>query len=122
MLGYDLGQVGDELRVTLHWQALRRMDESYKFFVHVYDMSSGELVTQLDWVPVQWTYHTAWWEAEEVVSDEVLVDLSALSPGSYQLAVGAYNPDTGDRLVIEGQPADFTVNEQRLFLPDEIVH
>jgi hypothetical protein len=122
LLGYDLDQVGDELRVTLHWQALRRMDESYKFFVHVYDVSSGELVTQLDWVPVQWMYHTAWWEAEEVVSDEVLVDLSALSPGSYQLAVGAYNPDTGDRLVIEGQPADFTVNEQRLFLPEEIVH
>lgn len=122
LLGYDLKQTGDELSVTLHWQALRRMDESYKFFVHVYDVASGELVTQLDWVPVQWTYHTAWWEAEQVVSDEVFVDLSALPPGSYQLAIGAYNPDTGDRLVIEGQPAGFTVNEQRLFLPEEIDH
>ncbi|MFL7791770.1 MAG: hypothetical protein AB8I69_06485, partial [Anaerolineae bacterium] len=122
LLGYDLKQGEDELTVTLHWQALQRMDVSYKFFVHLYDMQSGELVTQVDVMPYGYTYFTNWWESGEVVSDEVHLDLSAVSPGEYQLAVGVYNPDTGERLVIEKPPADFVVDERRLFLPGEIVH
>jgi hypothetical protein len=122
LLGYDLKQEGDELVVTLHWQALRRMDESYKFFVHLYDVQSGELMAQVDFVSRGWTYPTAWWEAREEVSDDVHLDLSAMPPGKYRLAVGVYHPSTGDRLAIEGQPADFIVDERRLFLPEEIVH
>ena len=98
------------------------MDVSYKFFVHLYDMQSGELVTQVDVMPYGYTYFTNWWESGEVVSDEVLMDLSEVSPGEYQLAVGVYDPDTGERLVIEEHPADFVVDERRLFLPGEIVH
>jgi hypothetical protein len=121
LMGYDLAQGGDELAVTLHWQALRRMDESYKFFVHLYDVESGELVVQADVVPRGWTYPTAWWEAEEVVSDEVRLSLSEVPAGKHRLAVGAYNPDTGERLAVRDQPAHFIVDERRLILPEEIV-
>ena len=39
-----------------------------------------------------------------------------------RLAVGVYHPDTGERLPINEPPAGFTVDEQRLFLPGEIVY
>jgi hypothetical protein len=98
LLGYDLDQGGDELRVTLHWQALRRMDQSYKFFLHLYDVESGELAAQVDVVPRNWTYVTTWWEAGEVVSDEVHLPFWEVKPGRYWLAVGVYHPETGVRL------------------------
>lgn len=98
LIGYDLVQGDDALTLTLHWQALRRMDESYKFFVHLYNAESGEMATQADVVPRGWMYPTAWWEAGEVVSDEIAVPLGDVPPGTYRLAVGVYNQDTGVRL------------------------
>jgi hypothetical protein len=100
LLGYDLDQEDDELRVTLHWQALRRMDESYKFFVHLYDVEDNELVAQADVVPRGWTYFTTWWEAEEIVSDEVPLPLNEVDSGRYRLAVGVYHTETGERLPV----------------------
>jgi hypothetical protein len=99
LLGYDLDLGNDELKVVLHWQALRRMDRSYKFFLHLY-AEDNEVVAQADVVPRDWTYPTSWWEAEEIVSDEVRLPLSGVASGRYRLAVGVYHPETGDRLLV----------------------
>ncbi|MBN1977788.1 MAG: hypothetical protein JW918_10330 [Anaerolineae bacterium] len=122
LLGYDLEVEAGSLHVTLHWQALRRMDVSYTMFVHVFDPATGEIVSQADVVPYGYTYPTAWWEAGEVLSDEVTVSLEEVLPGTYGLAVGVYNADTGERLAISGQPSSFAVDDRRLFLPEEIAH
>jgi hypothetical protein len=100
LLGYDLDPGTDALRVTLHWQALRRMDRSYKFFLHLYDAENDELAAQVDVVPRNWTYVTIWWEVGEIVSDEVRLPLEGVEPGRYWLAVGVYHPETGDRLSV----------------------
>jgi hypothetical protein len=121
LLGYDLEIEADALRIMLHWQALRRMDASYTMFVHLFDPATGEIVGQADVMPYGFTYPTAWWEAGEVVSDEVVVPLAGVSGGTYSLAVGVYNADTGERLKIAGQPAGLVVEEDRLILPDEVV-
>ncbi|MGD2148244.1 MAG: hypothetical protein PVH41_16250, partial [Anaerolineae bacterium] len=102
LLGYDLDQEGGEYSITLHWQALRRMVTSYKQFVHLYD-DSGEVVAQADVVPRGWTYPTSWWEAGEVVSDEVKLLVRDVGPGRYRLAVGVYDPETGARLSISSE-------------------
>ena len=102
LLGYDFEQAGDELNVTLHWQALQRMDKSFKFFVHLYD-GSGGVASQVDIVPRGWTYPTSWWEAEEIVSDEMHLSLSDVEPGRYRLAVGVYHPETGERLLVSAE-------------------
>jgi hypothetical protein len=102
LLGYDLDSGGEELRIVLHWQALRRVSKSYKFFIHLYD-ESREVAAQVDVVPRGWTYPTSWWEAGEVVSDEVHLPLSGVSPGRYRLAVGVYHPETGDRLPVSSE-------------------
>jgi hypothetical protein len=119
LLGYDLGQEDDQMTITLHWKALKRMDVAYKFFVHLVDPESGQLVAQADVMPYSWTYPTFWWEAGEVVSDEIGLSLTDVPPGSYRLEIGTYDPDTGERLALtEGrgpqQPAD------RLVLPDVV--
>jgi hypothetical protein len=102
LLGYDLVSGGDGMRVTLHWQALRRMDLSDKFFLHLYD-AGGELAVQVDVVPRGWTYPTSWWEAGEVVSDEINLPLNEVAPGRYRLAVGVYHSETGDRLSVSSE-------------------
>jgi hypothetical protein len=99
LVGYGLHQGNDQVRITLHWQALRRMDEAYKFFVHVIDPASGQLVAQADVMPYGWTYPTFWWEAGEFVSDEIALSLEDVPPGVYSLYVGVYRAD-GRRLPV----------------------
>jgi len=100
--GYALRQETGDLRITLYWQALRRMDY-YKAFVHLYDAQSGALVAQYDAVPRGWTYPTNWWEAGEVVSDEITLPLEGIPTGRYRIAVGVYAPDTLERLPVQAE-------------------
>jgi hypothetical protein len=116
LLGYDLDIEDNGLMITLHWQALRRMKRSYKFFVHLYERESGEIVAQKDAVPRNWSYPTTWWEAKEVVSDESHLSLGKMSVEDYQLAVGIYDAETGKRLPIVSHPPYLAVDERRLFL------
>jgi hypothetical protein len=97
--GFDLSQTDEQLTLTLHWQALQRPDKSYKFFVHLLDSSSGELVAQADFVPHDWTYPTNWWEAGEYVRDTAVLPLESVGSGTYQLLLGIYDPDSGKRLL-----------------------
>jgi hypothetical protein len=121
LLGYGLQVKPDTIRLMLHWQSLRRMKTAYKFFVHLYDTGTGTLVAQADVMPRNWTYPTTWWEAGEFVSDEVLLPVEGIPAGTYRLAVGVYVPATGERLPITGQLSDFTADEGRLILPEEVV-
>jgi hypothetical protein len=119
LLGYDARQADGQMKVTLHWQALQRMDTAYQFFVHLIDPASEELVAQADVMPYHWTYPTFWWEAGETVSDEIPLPLADVPQGDYRLEIGVYDPDSGKRLpVVAGrdpqQPSD------RLVLPEMV--
>ena len=48
LTGFDLQEASDWLQLTLYWQANRRMDNSYKVFVHLIDQNSGRVVVQDD--------------------------------------------------------------------------
>lgn len=98
--GFDLEQSSEELALTLHWQAISRPEKSYKFFVHLIETSSGELVAQTDFVPRSWTYPTNWWEAGEHVADTAVLPLNSVGSGTFQLQVGIYDPDSGERLLV----------------------
>ena len=103
------------------WQALRRMETSFKFFVHLDDAESGEPVAQADVMPHDWGYPTTWWEAGEVVSDDITLSLGDVPPGRYRLWVGVYHPDTGERLPISGVPTGFVAEGGRLALREGII-
>jgi hypothetical protein len=100
LLGYDLHHEASALHLTLHWQALHRLDY-YKVFVRLHDAQSGSVVVQSDTVPRQWSYPTNWWESGEVVSDEVTLSLEDIPSGVYRVEVGVYNPETLERLPVQ---------------------
>ena len=96
--GYDLQDSADSLELTLYWQAERRMNVSYKVFVHLIDLTTGTIVAQDDVVPRRWMYPTSWWERGEVVEDPISLSLDGVASGQYRLALGFYDPETGERL------------------------
>ena len=107
LVGYDVkSQVSDAqprtVELTLHWQALREMSESYTVFVHLVD-ASGAVRAQKDNTPINSTYPTMLWQSGEFVSDAYTLALSPdLPPGDYVLEVGLYLADTGARLPVVG--------------------
>ena len=99
LTGYDLEMDEAQLNIRFYWQAQARMDHYYKFFVHLTDEATGQLVAQADNVPGNWHYPTIWWEADEYVTDNLSLSLMDVPAGSYQLLVGWYDADDGRRLV-----------------------
>jgi hypothetical protein len=95
LLGYDLGQTGNRLALTLHWQALADIGADYKFFVHAFDPATEQIAAQIDAMPGGNAYPTSRWLAGEVVSESVELTLEA---GTYRLATGWYDPISRDRL------------------------
>lgn len=122
LVGYGFQRKEDVLRITLIWHALRRMDTSYKFFIHVHKAPSGALVAQKDFVPHNWTYPTSWWEKGEIVEDEIAISLENIREGAYQVYVGVYHPGTRERLSITDtdNKIGLQVDEGRLQLPGAI--
>lgn len=107
LLGHESSQDDETLRVTLYWQALKRIDKSHKYFIHLIDLASGQVVAQVDAIPQDWTYPTDWWEEGEIVIEAVSIPLSEVDPGNYWLQVGFYDEVSGERLIASsssGQP------------------
>ncbi len=103
--GYDLsapvGQRGQELAVTLYWQALAAMPVDYTVFVHLVD-ANGQLVAQHDGGP-WWevTIPTSTWQPGEKLRDRHRLELpSDLAPGTYILQAGVYDWQTLERLAV----------------------
>jgi hypothetical protein len=97
--GFDLTYPdADSLAVHVYWQAKTRMDSSYTNFFHLMNPDTGEVVAQADVIPRGWTYPTNWWEQGEWVEDTVRLSLEGVPPGEYDLFVGWYNMENGERL------------------------
>jgi hypothetical protein len=106
LLGHDLQLEGQELHLTLYWRALRPMNQNWTVFVHLLNQT-GAMVAQQDGQPRQGRYPTSVWDEEEVVDDPELFELpGGLADGDYQVVVGLYATETGDRL----QASDATGN------------
>lgn len=113
LLGYAISanrvKAGDELKLTLYWQALEEMKTSYTVFVHLMDESGG-IWGQKDNPPVGGTYLTTEWRAEEIVVDKYEIEVNPTTiPGEYTLEIGMYEWISGERLPIlnvDGQVED----------------
>jgi hypothetical protein len=118
LLGYDLtGHVppGGSVRVALYWRATRPIPLDYKVFVHLLG-PDGQVLAQSDAMPVGWTYPTSRWQPGETVRDEHLFAVDSATPrGDYWLAVGLYDPQTGERLPARDQHGD-DLADQRVML------
>ena len=102
LLGFDLSDKpltpGDALDLSLVWKAILPPVENYVVFAQLLD-SNNQVVAQHDSQPGNNTLITSAWAQNEYVTDpHALLLPDALSAGNYQLIVGMYRPETGERL------------------------
>lgn len=108
LIGYDLpaGPVrpGAEIKLTLYWQVLNKVGGDYTVFIHLLDGNDVQ-IGQGDGPPLNNTYPTSFWAAGESLADAHRLTIPAnAAPGRYRIAVGLYDPISGQRLpVLEPQ-------------------
>jgi hypothetical protein len=102
LLAFDLSfsSPSEPVRLTLYWQALRKISEDLTVFVQLLDFS-GKLAWQVDRYPVDGFRPTSSWKVGETIIDRYGWQLSSdLPPGEYRLVAGLYDWRTGQRLSI----------------------
>lgn len=112
LLGYDLAPAmprpGDELTLTLYWQALAGLAESFKVFNHLL-APGGQIAAQRDGYPADGRQPTSGWVAGEVIADTYRIAIPAdAPPGRYRLLTGMYREADFSRLPAfdrQGQPS-----------------
>jgi hypothetical protein len=120
LLGYDLPEAhtgsGDALPLTLYWQALEPVERDYVVFVHVVDAQDGMRV-QRDSMPVDGQRPTSRWVSGEIVVDDYRIAIrdGEASGDGYRLAIGLYDPATGERLSVVDAHGE-TLADGRFFL------
>jgi 4-amino-4-deoxy-L-arabinose transferase-like glycosyltransferase len=106
LVGYDLNapatpRPGDRLPLTLHWQAASTGERPYTVFVHLVNPESTQLVGAGDGEPGMAHFPTTGWVPGEYLADEHFLAIdSATPPGTYRIAIGLYDPTTGQRLLL----------------------
>jgi len=94
---------GEAAEITLYWQK-RALNTRYTFFLHLSD-ADNQLVSQLD-APLANSVcaESSQFSSGMVVTCGSLLLPEGLAPGSYQLAAGVNEPDSGRRLTtLEGE-------------------
>ncbi len=104
LVGYTI--TPDASGITLVWQATAEMSTSYHVFAHLV-FESGDILTQTDGQPVNWTRPTTGWAVGEYLTDfhPILPPYQPADDTPLFLRIGLYNPDTNERLLTE--TADF---------------
>jgi len=108
LLGYNIEsgfRPGDNIHLTLFWQCLGQMEQSYTVFTHLID-AGDNIVAQKDNPPVDGFYPTTKWEVGEIARDQYDLLISPDAPvGGYKIEVGMYLAETGERLAVNGDDA-----------------
>ncbi len=86
-----------KLGVNLSWYTDGSAKGDYKVFVHLYGDKNKPPVAQLDMRPGNGTLPPGNW-LPGVLHDTITVDLNGVGAGTYQVAIGMYDPVTFERL------------------------
>lgn len=101
LTGYQFEPSEDYLAVTLAWQALQTHLPDYTVFAQLLASDTQTRVAGIDSPPLKGDYPTSRWLAGEVVVDRAVVAVPPdLPPGRYDIIVGLYRPETGQRLLL----------------------
>jgi hypothetical protein len=107
LLGYELGQEavepGDTVRVRLYWEVLRETDVNYVLFAQLFGRGLAK-VGQRDTYPGLGHHPTSFWEAGQMIVDEIPLPVSsdALAPSRIRIDVGLYERGGGRLAVVDG--------------------
>jgi hypothetical protein len=98
------GSDGCPVDIRLAWRASRTPIGYYKTFVHLVDRN-GKIAAQRDQLPGGGDFPTAGWVIGQWIDDPQGTVM--VPPGTYEVVVGLYDPDSGRRL------ADSSGQDQR---------
>jgi hypothetical protein len=105
--GYDLDTTTATrgfLMLTVHWQARGAITNDYTLFAHILD-ASGMRIGGSDNPPGGAREPTSTWRPGGYVSATLQLPIRPkASPGTYWLAIGLYDPQTGARLNLGAMP------------------
>ena len=108
LAGYSLAM--EPLLLELFLSANDDVAKNYHVFVHLVD-ENGQIVAQTDGQPANWTRQTTGWAPGEYITDAHALTLpQGLSIDNLRLRVGLYDPDSGERLPVDG--SDFATLSQ----------
>jgi hypothetical protein len=94
----DQVKAGEEIELTLFWQADGPTQRPYTVFTHLTD-EMGNLVAQQDSWPVNGRWPPTCWQAGERIIDTYIIKLpDSLPGGAYDLTMGMYDSQTGVRI------------------------
>ncbi len=120
LVGYDLAlptagiAAGQALSLTLHWQATGTANRAYTVFVHLLGPDDRPRGFG-DAEPAAGRLPTTGWLAGEYLADPHVLRVAADAPaGHYRLAVGLYDPATGQRLPTAAGADQVILGEQIL--------
>jgi hypothetical protein len=91
---------GETITVDLYWQALQTPLQNYVVFVHLLNTNNDQISGD-DQQPVDGRFPTAGWQPGQIIKDShPLVLPQALGDGPFQIRVGVYLPENGERLPV----------------------
>ncbi len=103
LTGYEVNKEtlkpGEELKLSLYWQALSEMDKDYSIFIHLLGWD-GQLLGRRDVYPGRGSYPTSQWKAGDIIRDEYTIPIlpEAITPSRCQIEAGLYDFITKERL------------------------
>jgi hypothetical protein len=100
--GFDWQVDPGAVNLTLRWSTDDYLDKDYTVFVHLIEPSAGgQLLAQADAAPMAGRWPTSLWLPGVPLDDRHTIPLPEdLMPGSYEVVVGLYDPETGARLLL----------------------
>jgi len=107
LVGYDMGrrkvEPGEAIRLTLYWQGLADMKDDYTVFIHL--LRAGDQIwARVDRQPQRGAAPTSSWSKGQVVVDEYELVIAPDAPADvYEVEVGLYLAETGERLDVLDQ-------------------
>lgn len=117
LTGYHLNQPltpGGELKLTLFWQAETPIAVDFTVFVQMVG-PADQILAQSDGKPQEGFYPTLSWQPGEAIIDQHTFPLPGdIAPGSYDLLVGFYEVENGQRLQILDDAGVFQSDYVRL--------
>lgn len=100
---------GSQFEFTSYWLAHDRIEYPRRIFVHVIEPATGKNIAQHDGLDAPTKF---WHEHDEIAQVHTVVIPAGTPPGNYEVRIGLYNPDTGQRILQTDMnhtepPADF---------------
>lgn len=103
LVGYSLLDsrlaAGDIAQISLFWTVEQTPKRRYKVFLHILD-AGNHIIGQRDAEPGGGVNLTTLWRPGDLIVDNYGISIHpATPPGQYRVEVGAYDAETGERLV-----------------------